>query len=176
MTPFERAKKRAKNIKLMIFDVDGILTDGSICYTEEGSELKIFNVQDGLGMKMLKESGVLLAILSSRISKSVERRAKELEIEFLMQGIKDKYMSFQNLLSNLRLQNKQIAYMGDDLPDLKIMRQVALAITVPSAPSIIKKHAHYITKIPGGKGAAREACELIMHAQNTYKKIVSNYL
>ena len=167
---------RAKNIKLMIFDVDGVLTDGAIYYTNKGEEFKAFNILDGQGMKMLKASGVELAIISGRASHSVELRAQDLGIKFLQQAVEDKYACYLQLVTSVGLTAEQTGYIGDDLADLPVMRHCRLAVSVPEAPEIIKRHAHYVTQAGGGRGAAREICELIMQAQNSYEKALSKYL
>ena len=159
--------EKAKKIRLVIFDVDGVLTDGMLYLTDSGEEIKAFNARDGHGMKMLRESGVELAIITGRASRCVEHRASNLGIELLFQGTADKARAYADLLAARKLDSGATAYMGDDLIDLPVLRRCGLALTVPDAPLAVKQHADYVTRAHGGRGAAREACELIMHAQGT---------
>jgi 3-deoxy-D-manno-octulosonate 8-phosphate phosphatase (KDO 8-P phosphatase) len=170
------AHQRAKRIRLAIFDVDGVLTDGRLYFTDSGEELKAFNVRDGQGMKMLQASGIRLAILTSRVSHCVELRAMNLGIDLLYQGITDKYAAFQELLKRLELDPEAAAYMGDDIIDLPIMRRCGLALTVADSPAVVKSHAHYVSRARGGRGAAREVCEFIMHAQGTLDARIAPFL
>jgi 3-deoxy-D-manno-octulosonate 8-phosphate phosphatase (KDO 8-P phosphatase) len=167
---------RAQKIKIAIFDVDGVMTDGSLFLSDSGEELKAYHVLDGHGLKMLKQSGVELAIITSRTSRSVERRAQNLEITHLYQGSQDKLATFLSLLETLDLQVGDAAYMGDDLIDLPVLCRAGLAVTVPAAPEIVKQHVHYVTKADGGHGAVRECCELIMAAQGSLAAIQQSYL
>ena len=167
---------KARNIRLAIFDVDGVLTDGSLYLTDGGEEIKAFNSLDGHGMKMLRESGVELAIITGRTSRSVELRAKNLGVELLYQGVTDKAQAFAALIEARALDAAATAYMGDDVVDLPVMRRCGLALTVPNAPLLVKQHADYVTRAAGGRGAAREVCELIMHAQGTLARALETYL
>jgi 3-deoxy-D-manno-octulosonate 8-phosphate phosphatase (KDO 8-P phosphatase) len=167
---------RARRIRLAIFDVDGVLTDGSLYYTDAGEELKAFNVRDGHGMKMLQASGVRLAIITSRNARCVELRAKNLGIDLLYQGVADKLAAFRELLAQLGLDEAASAFMGDDIVDLPVMRRCGLALTVAEAPAAVKNQAHYISRTPGGRGAVREACEIIMQAQGTLESQIAPYL
>ena len=167
---------RARGVKIAIFDVDGVMTDGSLFLTDSGEEIKAYHVLDGHGLKMLKQSGVELAIITSRTSRSVERRAQNLEITHLYQGSQDKLATFLSLLETLDLQVADAAYMGDDLIDLPVLRRAGLAVTVPGAPDMVKRHVHYVTKAVGGHGAVRECCELIMAAQGSLAAMQEPYL
>ena len=167
---------KAKRIRLVIFDVDGVLTDGSLHLTDGGEEIKVFNSRDGHGMKMLHDSGVELAIITGRTSRCVELRAKNLGVELLFQGVADKARTFAELLTSRKLDAAAIAYMGDDVVDLPVLRRCGLALTVPDAPLAVKQHADYVTRAPGGRGAAREVCELIMHAQGALARRLDAYL
>ena len=167
---------KARAIRLAIFDVDGVLTDGSLYLTDGGEEIKAFNSRDGHGMKMLRESGIELAIISGRTSRCVELRAKNLGIELLFQGAHDKARAFAELLALRKLDAAATAYMGDDVVDLPVLRRCGLALTVPDAPPAVKQHAHYVTRAFAGRGAAREVCELIMHAQGTLEHALAVYL
>ncbi len=167
---------KAKRIRLAIFDVDGVLTDGSLYLTDGGEETKAFNSRDGHGMKMLRESGVELAIITGRTSRCVELRAKNLGVGLVFQGVSDKARVFAELLAARGLDAASTAYMGDDVVDLPVLRRCGLALTVPAAPLAVKQWAHYVTREQGGRGAAREACELIMHAQGTLERQIQIYL
>ncbi len=160
----------------MIFDVDGVLTDGSLYLTDNGEEIKAFNSRDGHGMKMLSASGVELAIITGRTSRCVELRAKNLGIELVYQGVHDKARAYAELVAARGLTPAATAYMGDDVVDLPVLMRCGLALSVPDAPPLVKQHADYITRAYGGHGAAREVCELIMHAQGTLARQLEPYL
>lgn len=149
-------------IKLLILDVDGVLTNGAITYTSEGHEIKSFHVHDGLGMKRLMQSGVEIAIITSRKSTIVEKRMNELGVKHLYQGQKNKLAAFEELLTKLTLTKEQVAYCGDDLPDLVVMEQVALPIAVANAVDEVKAIAKWQTQKLGGQGAVREICERLL--------------
>lgn len=166
----------ATAVRLMIFDVDGVMTDGSLYYTDAGEELKAFNSLDGHGIRMLQDSGVKVAIITGRKSKLVEHRARNLDIELLYQGASDKLATFAELLKATGLTQEQCGYMGDDVIDLPVMRRVAFAISVPDAPHIVRDNAHLVTSARAGHGAVREACETIMQAQGTLDGIMAWYL
>lgn len=168
--------ERAKPVKLAVFDVDGILTDGRLYFLEDGSEMKAFNTLDGQGFKMLIASGVIIAIITGRKSPMVERRAKALGVAHLVQGREDKRVVLEQLMAELGLSYEQVAYLGDDLPDLPAIRRVGLGMTVPNAAPFVRQHAHGITQARGGEGAAREFCELILQAQGNLDAAYADYL
>jgi 3-deoxy-D-manno-octulosonate 8-phosphate phosphatase (KDO 8-P phosphatase) len=172
----ETISERAKNIKLVIFDVDGVLTAGTLSYGNDGIEVKNFHVHDGQGIKLLKQSGVDVGIITTCKSSIVKKRMQDLGINHLYQGQIDKLPAYEELKLKLNLNDEEIAYVGDDLPDLPMLKRVGLAITVSNAPKIIQQHTHWITKAKGGKGAAREVCDFIMQAQGTYQTIIDSYL
>ena len=167
---------RAARIKLIIFDVDGVLTDGSLYLDDEGREIKAFFSLDGHGIKMLKKSGVDIAIITGRSSNLLRVRAKNLNIDHLYQGAEDKLEAFTELANKLGMSSEQIAVMGDDVVDLPMMRRSGLSICVPAAPPSVRQYAHYTTQLPGGRGAAREVCELIMQAQGTLDAQLAPYM
>jgi 3-deoxy-D-manno-octulosonate 8-phosphate phosphatase (KDO 8-P phosphatase) len=171
----ETSIARAGAVKLIIFDVDGVLTDGSLFYGDTGEEYKAFNSRDGHGIKMLRASGVEAAILTGRTSQVVMHRARNLGIVRVIQGSEDKLQCFQNLLAEMGLRPEETAFMGDDVVDLPAMRRCGLAITVPEAPEEVRARAHLVTKAGGGRGAAREACEFIMRAQGTWAAQMALY-
>lgn len=159
---------RAKKIKLIIFDVDGVMTDGGLIIGDDGLEYKSFNTQDGLGMKLLKASGVEMAIITGRTSNVVTKRAENTGVAHFYQGVDDKLVAFNDLITKLNISADACAFMGDDVVDLPPMLRCGLSVTVPAAPDCVKQRAHYTTKREGGHGAVREICELLMHAQGTY--------
>ena len=167
---------RAKPIRLAVFDVDGVLTDGGLYYSDSGEETKVFDVRDGHGMKMLQESGVELAIITSRSSQCVARRAGNLGIELVFQGVKDKLATFRELAAQRAVEAVHCAYMGDDWIDLPVLTRCGLAFSVPEAPAVVRQRVHYVTTARGGHGAVREACELIMQAQGTLEARLAPFL
>jgi 3-deoxy-D-manno-octulosonate 8-phosphate phosphatase (KDO 8-P phosphatase) len=169
-------QERAADIRLAIFDVDGVLTDGRLYFMPDGTEFKSFNTLDGHGIKMLMASGVQVAIISGRQSPLVERRAANLGITHLIQGREDKLNALEELRMRLPFRMDQIAFLGDDLPDLPVMRRVGLGMAVATADSFVREHAHGVTLAAGGQGAAREFCELIMRAQGTLDQARAPYL
>ena len=170
------AVMRAQKIKLIAFDVDGVMTDGTLYLADDGQEYKGFNSLDGHGLKMLKSTGVELAIITGRTSRVVENRANNLGITVVHQGAHDKLAVYESLCRDLQLQHEETAFMGDDVVDLPVMRRVGLAIAVPAAPDIVKAHSHYITVRAAGHGAVREACEFLMQAQGNFDAALAPYL
>ena len=168
--------KRIQAIRLIAFDVDGILTDGGLYLSDSGEEFKRFNSLDGHGLKMLKASGVELVIITGRTSRCVELRAKNLGITRLYQGVEDKWGAMQKLLAEVRLTPDAAAFMGDDVVDLPVMRRIGHGDRQTHAPQAVHDHAHYLTRREGGNGAVREACELIMSAQGTLDAQLAPYL
>lgn len=160
---------KAKPIKLLLLDVDGVLTDGKIYFTEQGLELKAFNSQDGIGIKLLQKNGVEVGVITGRKSTMVEKRMSELGVTHIYQGQDDKLETYKNIKTKHKLENHHIAMMGDDLPDLSPMQEAGLSITVPNACDAVKKHADWQTNRHGGFGAVREACELILKAQGNWE-------
>ena len=167
---------RAKLTSLIAFDVDGVMTDGGLYYSDSGEEFKRFNSLDGHGLKMLRASGVEIAIITGRASRCVEARAHNLGISHLYQGVENKLDAMVDLLNKLKLSRDAAAYMGDDIVDLTVMRHVGLAISVPEAPQLVREHSAYVTQRSGGHGAVREACEMIMSAQGTLDTQLAPYL
>ncbi|AMB84360.1 phenylphosphate carboxylase subunit delta [Pseudomonas agarici] len=168
--------QRAKPIKLAVFDVDGVLTDGRLYFLEDGTEFKSFSTLDGQGIKMLMAAGVQTAIISGRKTSLVERRAKNLGIPHVFQGREDKLVVLDALLAELNLSYEQVAYLGDDLPDLPVIRRVGLGMAVANAAGFVRQHAHGVTQARGGEGAAREFCELILCAQDSLEAAHAAYL
>jgi len=167
---------RIANIRMVVLDVDGVLTDGRLYYGANGEELKVFNTLDGHGIKMLAESGVEVAIISGRSSKALARRAKDLGIRCLMMGVADKAAAYKTLLKESKLGPESIASIGDDVVDLPILLNCGFAAAVPAAPAEVQTRVDFVTKRSGGAGAVREFCETIMRAQNTFDAAINRYL
>ena len=167
---------RAEKIRLAIFDVDGVLTDGNLRYGPNGEETKDFNTLDGHGLKMLHESGVELAIISGRTSKALAQRAGDLQITQLFMGVTDKREVFLQLLKSLAIEADCVAGIGDDVVDLPFLKYCGFAVCVPAAPRYMHSAVHYVTHAAGGRGAAREFCEVIMHAQGTLEPALKKYM
>jgi len=168
--------EKAKNIRVVIFDVDGILTDGTLYLTDNGEEIKAFNSYDGHGMKMLKASGIELAIITARKSRCMTLRAENLGIPLIYQGAKNKLQVFEELQTKLRLDVSACAYMGDDLIDLPVLLRCGLSICVPAALALVKKQVHYVTRLESGHSAVREVCEMMMLAQGTLDAQLETFL
>ncbi|MCL1622678.1 HAD hydrolase family protein [Moraxella sp. Tifton1] len=168
--------EKAKKIKLLAMDVDGVLSDGQIIYDAQGVEAKAFHVQDGVGLVALEQVGIILAIITGRNSPMVARRAQELGIHHVVQGRDDKFTALMTLADELGLSLTECAYMGDDLPDLRAIREAGLGISVPNGVDIVKQAADFITTKAGGEGAVREVCELILKSQNKYNDFIQKYL
>lgn len=169
------ALQKARDIKLLVLDVDGVLTDGRLWYGNTGEEFKAFNIQDGLGIKLLLGSGVDTAIITGRSSALVARRALELGIRHVVQGREDKLVALEALRATLNLGLEEIAYVGDDLPDLSAIRAAGLGVAVANAVAVVAAQADYKTARNGGEGAVREVCELILQAQGKLDAIVERY-
>ncbi|MGZ5032707.1 MAG: KdsC family phosphatase, partial [Usitatibacter sp.] len=159
------AIERARGVRLAIFDVDGVMTDGTLYIGAQGEAFKAFNILDGHGVKMLQSAGIGTAIISGRSSEAVARRAQELAIAHVVQGSPDKVAAFDKLLASLGVQAGACAFVGDDLPDLAVMRRCGFAVAVANAVDEVKAAAHYVTRASGGKGAVREFCDLVLHAR-----------
>jgi len=168
--------QRARRIRLMIFDVDGVLTDGTLWYGPGGGELKAFSAHDGHGIKMLAAAGVPAALLSGRRSKAVATRARELGIKRVFQGVEDKLSVFQTLLKKERLQPEDAGFMGDELVDLAVLTRCGFACAPREAPEAVRAHAHYVATAPAGRGAAREVCELVLRARGALEPALKAYL
>jgi 3-deoxy-D-manno-octulosonate 8-phosphate phosphatase (KDO 8-P phosphatase) len=172
----EEISQRAANIRLAVFDVDGVLTDGTLFIGDDGQEYKAFSTKDGHGLRMLQHYGVIIAIITGRDSKVVARRMAELGIEHVLQGHREKLPAFEQLLARLAISASETAYVGDDVVDIPVLRRVGLAIAVQDAHSLVKRHAHWTTANPGGRGAVREVCELILQAQGSLDEAMRHYL
>ena len=169
-------EERAKKIKLLILDVDGVLTDGRIIYDNFGDEFKCFNVQDGLGFSLLHASGIKTAIITAKKSKPVLRRAREMGVVKVYQNAWQKLKVYHRLLKKFKLRDCEVCFIGDDLIDVPILKRVGLAVAVANGVKEVKDCAHYVTKKEGGKGAAREVIELILKSQNLWDGLLEKYL
>lgn len=167
---------KAADIKLVIFDVDGVLTNGGLFFGDSGEEYKMFNSKDGHGMKMLQDSGVHIAIITGRSSNVVTQRMINLGVEHVFQGVADKNIAYQELKAQLDIDDNNIAYMGDDVIDLPVMTKVGLPMAVADAHPVVIENAAWTSQHKGGHGAAREACEMIMQAQGTLAPTIKGYL
>ena len=160
----------------MVFDVDGVLTDGTLWYGRDGEELKRFHAFDGHGIKMLAASGVACALLSGRSAAAVSVRAAELQIRDVLQGIDDKRQAFDGLLMRLGMRPEEAGFMGDELVDLPVLTRCGFAAAPGEAPEAVRSRVHYVAAAPAGRGAAREVCEVVMRAQGTLERALQGYL
>ncbi len=165
-----------KKIKLILFDVDGVLTPGDILVHPDGSESKNFDVRDGIGIRLAMAAGLRVGFLSGRFSEAVAQRAQDLSLEICVQGAKDKKTEFLQLLEKLKLGAEEVTYVGDDIVDLPVLRRVGFAVSVCDACEEARKAAHYVTKAAGGRGAAREIIEYILKAQGRWQEVARHYL
>jgi 3-deoxy-D-manno-octulosonate 8-phosphate phosphatase (KDO 8-P phosphatase) len=168
--------EKAARIRLLIFDVDGVLTDGSLFVGDDGQEYKAFNSRDGHGIKMLQKYGVEIAIITGRTSQVVEHRMANLGITHIYQGKLDKLPAYEELRKKLGISPEETAYVGDDVVDLPVMRRVGLAIAVQDAHPLVRQHSHWQTPSTGGRGAARDVCEMLMEAKGVLQEELGHYL
>ena len=167
--------ERASRVSVLLIDVDGVLTDGRIVYADYGDELKFFDVQDGAGLVFWNRVGLKSAMITARKSRLVKRRAKELRIDFLAQGCLVKLPMYERMLKRLRVQDEQVCAIADDLMELPLLRRVGLAVAVPNAVDEIKQISHYVTQRSGGRGAVREAIEMILKAKGLWDQVMERY-
>ncbi len=167
--------QRCRSIRLILSDVDGVLTDGGIVFDNQGIETKRFHVRDGLGIRLWQKAGYRFGLITHRSSRIVKMRVAELGIDVVRQGIDDKLSAMNGILAELRLTPAQVCYLGDDLPDLAVVRAVGLGVAVADASSELRQAAHYTTHLPGGAGAIRETVELILRAQGRWEDLVQTY-
>jgi len=168
-------KKRAKRIRLLLLDVDGVMTDGRLGFDGAGREFKSFYARDGIGIRLIQRAGLRVGILSGRRARVVELRARELGIDLLLQKVQDKARGLKEILKKEKLRPDQICYVGDDLVDLPVLTRVGLAVAVADAAPEVKAMAHVLTRKPGGMGAVREVCEILLKAQGKWKAGVQKY-
>ncbi len=165
--------ERAKPIRLALFDVDGVFTDGNIHIDSQGEEIKTFNTQDGHGIRLLQHNGIQVGVITGRSSKALEHRMYDLNVKHVYQGCTDKYSVYQQLLKELDITSEQTSFSGDDIVDLQIMSHCGLAIAVANAHPFVKQHAHWETTALGGSGAVREICELLLESQGLLEEALT---
>lgn len=174
--PTRQAMEHARRIRLMAFDVDGVLTDGMLYFSSQGDEMKGFGTRDGHGLKMLAGAGIRLAIITGRRSRAVELRAQNLGIELLLQGIEDKRGAMQTLLAQGGMDFAEGGYMGDDVVDLPLLRACGFSASVPDGHALVRSHVDYVAQAAAGRGAVREVCEFILAAQGRLDAAMAPYL
>lgn len=175
-TTEEQVQAKARAVKLLLLDVDGVLSDGKLYFSNTGEEIKSFNTLDGHGIKMLRNSGVEVGIITGRESAIVEKRAKNLGIHLLIQGREDKFQALQEMLGSHPCELQNIAFLGDDYPDLSVMCKVGLSMSVANAHAEVASRSYWKSTLNGGNGAVRQACDFIMQAQGTYQAALEPYL
>ena len=167
--------RKARKIKLLLLDVDGVLTDGGIFIDARGIETKRFDVRDGQGITLLRRAGIEVGFITARSSNLVRIRARELGVSIIHQGVRDKGDAYRHIKQKNRLEDESVAYIGDDIADVPILRRMGLAIMVRNTWDGVRPYAHYVTQAEGGRGAVREVCELLLKAQNLWKKLTKSY-
>ena len=176
MEDFSSIQRRASRIKLLLMDCDGVLTEGQVWILENGDDQKTFNVRDGLGLALLHRAGLKSGVISGRTSSALDRRARDTKMEFVRQGSPDKLNAFEEVLALAGRKDTEVAYVGDDLVDIPLMKRVEFAVAVADAVPEAKSHAHYVTNARGGKGAIREVVEIILKAQGRWDDQLERYL
>jgi 3-deoxy-D-manno-octulosonate 8-phosphate phosphatase (KDO 8-P phosphatase) len=166
---------RARAVRMLSCDVDGVLTDGRVYYADDGSEIKAFSTLDGLGLKMLHEAGIVVAWITGSSAPAVTRRAKTLSVAHVVLGAENKLAPWERLCAELGMSPAECAHIGDDLPDLPLLIRCGLSATVPHAPEAVKKRAHYVTRADGGAGAVREICELILGSRGDLAQRIAQF-
>lgn len=168
-------QERCRKIRLLLLDVDGVLTDGRIIYDNQAVETKAFDVKDGHGLKLVQRAGIQVGIITGRSSQVVAHRAAELDITIVHQGAKDKLIPYEKVLADLGMRDEEVAYVGDDVVDLPVLRRVGLAVTVADAVEDVKPYVHYVTQRCGGRGAVREVCDLILKQSGRWDGVTARY-
>ncbi len=167
--------EKLKHIQLLLLDVDGVLTDGSIIYNDDGNETKIFNAKDGFGLKLVMQAGIKVGIVTGRSSKALHHRCDNLGIRYLFDGLADKAMMLEKIAAQTGVGPDHAAFVGDDLPDLSIMQRAGLSIAVADAHEIVRQKADWTTQAPGGHGAVREVCEALLTAKGLWDQIITRF-
>ena len=168
-------EERIKKIKILMLDIDGVLTDGRIVYSNYGDESKFFDVQDGFGAVLLKRAGIKTVIMTAKKSNVVWKRAKNMYAFKVYQNCFDKLKIFQKVVKSLKLDPEEICFMGDDLIDIPVMKRVGFAVAVPNAVEEVRQNSHYVTRKRGGRGAVREICDLILKTQGKWESVTAKY-
>ncbi|MCS7277761.1 MAG: HAD hydrolase family protein [Aquificaceae bacterium] len=168
-------KERATRVKILLLDVDGVLTDGRLYYTSQGEEIKVFNVKDGLGIKLAQRANIRIGVISGRKSLALINRLEELGIEEIHLGLNNKLPILEEILGRLSLRYENVAFLGDDYVDLPVLRRVGFPMVVADSPEELKRHAIYVTKAKGGEGAVREAIEFLLKQRGQWEEAVKHY-
>ena len=174
MIPVEIIEK-AKRVKVLVVDIDGVMTDGRIIYSTYGEELKFFDVQDGFGITLLHRAGIKTVIITAKKSKIVKHRARDLKVTKAYQGFMDKATPFNDILKRFNVMPEEVCFMGDDLIDIPVLKHAGLAVAVPNAVEEVRSSAHYITAKIGGRGAVREICDLLLKSQGKWEFVTAKY-
>jgi len=172
----ETVIERAKRVKLLVLDIDGVMTDGRIIYSVYGDELKFFDVQDGFGITLLNRAGIKSVIITAKKSRIVKLRGRDMKVAKSYQGYIDKLIPFAMILREFKVTPEEICFIGDDLIDVPVLKRVGFAVAVPNAAPEVKTFAHYVTSRPGGRGAVRELCDMILKSQGKWDLATSQYL
>lgn len=167
---------RAKRVKVLILDIDGVMTDGRIIYSVYGDELKFFDVQDGFGITLLNRAGIKSVIITAKRSRIVKLRARDMRVAKAYQGYIDKLAAFEMILKEFKVAADEVCFIGDDLIDVPVLKRVGFAVAVPNAAPEVRSAAHYVTAKPGGRGAVRELCDMILKAQDKWSLATSQFL
>jgi 3-deoxy-D-manno-octulosonate 8-phosphate phosphatase (KDO 8-P phosphatase) len=175
MMPDDVIRDKARRVKLLIVDIDGVMTDGRIIYSIYGDELKFFDVQDGFGISLLRRAGIKSVIITAKKSRIVKLRARDMKVAKAYQGHMDKLKPFAKALRKFRVIPEEVCFIGDDLIDIPILKRVGLAVAVPNAVDDVKEHAHLITRKTGGRGAVREVCDMILKVQGKWPLATAKY-
>jgi 3-deoxy-D-manno-octulosonate 8-phosphate phosphatase (KDO 8-P phosphatase) len=173
---WQAALGKAGGIRILLLDVDGVLTDGSLIFSHDGQESKVFNTQDGFGLRLLREAGVELGVITARSSEAVARRCANLKIRYVHQGVESKLTAYQEILKQSGCKPFEVAYMGDDWMDLVLLNRVGFSVAPANAVAEVRAAAHYTTEKSGGHGAVRELCDLILEAKGRYQELLQNYM
>ncbi|NQT32860.1 MAG: HAD hydrolase family protein [Candidatus Omnitrophica bacterium] len=167
--------EKARKIKLLLLDVDGVLTDGRLTYSSKGAESKHFDVNDGFGMYLVKQSGIKCIILTAKASRAVAKRAKELKLDKVYQNFHFKIEALEKIRQEFDMKDEEICFIGDELIDIPVLKRVGLAICPPNAVEEAKRHAHFITERSGGRGAVREVCNFLLKTQGKWDEVTKRY-
>ncbi len=164
-----------KDIQLLLLDVDGVLTDGSLIYSDEDREIKVFNVKDGFGLKLVMSAGIKVGLVTGRTSKALHRRCRDLGIKYIYDGVQQKAQLLDKIVLETGVGADNTAFIGDDLPDLPLMRRIGLSIAVADAHEMVRDYSDWITAAPGGRGAVREVCDALLKARGDWQKLMEQY-
>jgi 3-deoxy-D-manno-octulosonate 8-phosphate phosphatase (KDO 8-P phosphatase) len=167
--------EKLKNIQLLLLDVDGVLTDGSVIYSDEDSETKVFNVKDGFGLKLVMAAGIKVGLVTGRTSRALHRRCRDLGIRYIYDGVQQKAPLLDKIITETGVGAANTAFIGDDLPDLPLMRRIGLSIAVADAHEVVRDYSEWITSAPGGRGAVREVCDALLKARGDWEKMMEHY-